>query len=245
MLLWRYNMQPGRERHENDADSKEAPPPNRPLRAGAQYGIMPVMIQNIIFDMGNVLVGYDADYIVSHFTDDPADHALLLAAIFRSPQWAMADANAITEDDFYALLPGRLPERLLPAGQRAFREWHLYNQRIPAAETLVDDLKKAGYRLYLLSNASLRWDVYWQDYHALSALDGHIVSSHVNAVKPDAAIYQTLFDTYDLTPAECYFVDDLPANIEGGRRMGMDGFVFDRFQYDELRDDMRAKGVRI
>lgn len=203
------------------------------------------MIKNIIFDMGNVLLGYDADYIVSHFTDDPDDHARLLAAIFRAPEWTMADANTITEDDFYALLPGRLPAGLLPTGQKAFREWHYHNRRIPEAEALVDDLHAAGYKLYLLSNASLRWDLYWRDYHALAALDGHIVSSHVNAVKPDPAIYRTLFDTYGLLPSECYFVDDLSANIEGGRRMGMDGFVFDRFQYDELRADMQAKGILI
>ena len=195
--------------------------------------------------MGNVLVGFDAAYIASQFAADPEDSALLLSAIFRAPEWAMADANLITEDAFYGLLPGRLPARLLPAGQRAFLEWQRYNRRIPEAEALVMALKAAGYRLYLLSNAALRFDAYWRDFPALAALDGHIVSARVNAVKPDAVIYQILFDTYALTPAECYFVDDLAANIEAGKRMGMDGFVLDRFQYGELIMDMRAKGVRI
>lgn len=194
--------------------------------------------------MGNVLVGYDAEDIVSHFASDPADRALLLSAIFRAPEWAMADANAITEDEFYALIETRLPARLVPAGQKAFREWHLFNRRLPEAERLVGELKNAGYGLYLLSNAALRFDVYYRDYPALTALDGRIVSAHVGAVKPDPAIYRALFDTYGLTPSECYFVDDVPENIEGARRMGMDGFVFDRFQYGELRQALRDRGVR-
>ncbi len=203
------------------------------------------MIQNIVFDMGNVLLGFDAAYIASQFAADETVRDLLLSSIFRAPEWALMDAGALTEEDMLRLIPERLPQELVQTGLAAYSGWHLHNRRIPEAETLVNDLKAAGYRLYLLSNASPRWTVYWRDYPAIAALDGHVVSAFVGAVKPDPAIYRILFDSYGLDPAECFFVDDVPANIAGGRALGMDGFVLDRFQYDKLRVALREKGVRI
>ena len=44
--------------------------------------------------------------------------------------------------------------------------------------------------------------------------------------KPDPAIYRYLFQTYGLNPEECFFIDDLKANIETGKKLGMDGIIF-------------------
>ena len=52
----------------------------------------------------------------------------------------------------------------------------------------------------------------------------------VKMVKPDADIYQCLFDTYGLKPEECVFLDDRPENIEGGEKLGMRGIVFESYE---------------
>lgn len=44
--------------------------------------------------------------------------------------------------------------------------------------------------------------------------------------KPDPEIYEYLFETYKLKPEECFFIDDLSANIETAKKLGMDGIVF-------------------
>ena len=203
------------------------------------------MIQNIVFDMGNVLLRYDADYIVSQFAVDPADRAALLSAIFHAPEWALMDAGELGEADMLRLIPKRLPPRLAETGIAAYQNWHLHNQPIPEAEALVKQLKAAGYRLYLLSNAAPRFQAYWRDYPALTALDGHVVSAFVHAVKPEPAIFRILFDTYGLKPEECFFVDDMAANVAAGKALGMDGFVLDGFQYDGLRKALGERGVRL
>lgn len=203
------------------------------------------MIKNIVFDMGNVLLGFDASYIVSQFTADPEAQELLLCAIFRAPEWQRMDAGKLSDEEMLRLIPQRLPDDLVQTGLDAFGNWHLHYRRLPEAEALVRELKEAGYRLYLLSNASARWRIYWRDHPAIALLDGHIVSALVDAVKPDEAIYRILFDTYCIDPAESFFVDDLTANIEAGRALGMDGFLLDRFQYGALRETLRKKGVNI
>ena len=52
----------------------------------------------------------------------------------------------------------------------------------------------------------------------------------VGMIKPDAGIYQCLFDKYILNPKECVFIDDRPENIEGGRKLGMEGIVFTDYE---------------
>ncbi|MBQ0121032.1 MAG: HAD-IA family hydrolase [Bacteroidales bacterium] len=68
-------------------------------------------------------------------------------------------------------------------------------------------------------------------------LDGQIISSEEKVIKPEPEIYHRLFDKFDLKPEECIFTDDRIENIEGGRRVGMEGIVFtDARQYEtELR----------
>ena len=61
-------------------------------------------------------------------------------------------------------------------------------------------------------------------------IGGKVVSAMVGMIKPDAGIYQCLFDKYNLNPKECVFIDDRPENIEGGRKLGMEGIVFTDYE---------------
>jgi 2-haloacid dehalogenase len=60
----------------------------------------------------------------------------------------------------------------------------------------------------------------------LQLIDNYVVSGEEKMVKPDRAIFQVLLDRYGLRPEECLFIDDNPDNIEGARRVGLNGIVF-------------------
>jgi len=96
----------------------------------------------------------------------------------------------------------------------------------------IKELKSRGYKVYLLSN-------YPKEYFELhthselslvSLVDGKVISAMVGMIKPDAGIYQCLFDKYNLNPEECVFIDDRLENIEGGRKLGMEGIVFTDYE---------------
>lgn len=74
-------------------------------------------------------------------------------------------------------------------------------------------------------------------------LDGYIISSEEHVIKPEPAIYQRLFDKFNLRPEECLFADDKEENIIGSRAMGMEGIVFQNAtQYaKEMRAIISAK----
>ena len=57
-------------------------------------------------------------------------------------------------------------------------------------------------------------------------MDGIWISCEHGFLKPEKEAYLSFFDTFGLLPAECIFIDDSPANIEAGMRMGMDGIVY-------------------
>ena len=109
---------------------------------------------------------------------------------------------------------------------------------------LVRDLKKAGYGVYLLSNASCRQHEYWPRVPGSQYFDGTLISADVKQIKPCAEIYDTLYKTFRLVPRECLFIDDSAQNIEGAERTGMPGIVF-HGDAEELRREMQAFGVQI
>lgn len=90
----------------------------------------------------------------------------------------------------------------------------------------IDELHGKNVPVYLLSNASTyfaEWPA-WKD--VLKDFSGVVFSGPLKMVKPEPGIYRYLFETYSLDPKECFFVDDLEENIEGGRSLGMDGIIF-------------------
>lgn len=196
-----------------------------------------VMIRNVVFDMGKVLLDYDALEVCRQYTDREEDVELLGRELFFSREWILLDQGVITEEEAMARIRLRLPdERMCHMAEACLAHWHEYNLRpMTAMEDLVRELKEQGYRIYLCSNASHRLRVYETEIPGHSYFDGTIVSAEEKLLKPDPAIYRRLFEKYDLVPEECFFIDDLLENIEGARSCGMDGYCFSDGNVERLR----------
>jgi FMN phosphatase YigB (HAD superfamily) len=44
-------------------------------------------------------------------------------------------------------------------------------------------------------------------------------------------------------PEECFYTDDIAAYVEGARKMGIDGVVFQSLT--QLEGELRARGIRV
>lgn len=193
------------------------------------------MIKNLIFDMGNTLLAFDPERYISQRVPDARDADLLLSTTFRSAEWQRLDDGTLTAEDFLPIALGKLPERLHAAASDIFTGSPGWLYRMPEAETLAAELRAKGHRLYLLSNASMRFFTYRYDYPVLAMLDGEVISAAEKLVKPDARIYQRLLEKFGLDPAACLFVDDLPANVEGARTCGIRAYQIVDLDYGALR----------
>ena len=111
--------------------------------------------------------------------------------------------------------------------------------KIDAMETLVRELKAKGYGLYICSNASIRLPSICMDViPAAECFDGMLFSAEIKYLKPQKEMYEHLFCRFGLKPEECYFIDDLPMNIEGAKACGMDGHCFADGSVENLRKDL-------
>ena len=206
---------------------------------------MKSQIKNIVFDMGKVLLDFSMERVLSARIPDERDQALVREIVFDSGEWDRLDAGDFTEDEALERWLVRIPERLRDAWRAAFAEWHTTLIPIEGMAELVAELKQRGYGCYLLSNTSVRFDTYWQDFDALRMLDGRFISAHYKLMKPDIAIFKKMCEVFSLRPEECLFVDDRCDNLEGAALAGMRGVWFDRYDANALREKMRAEGVRI
>lgn len=200
------------------------------------------MIRNMVFDMGNVLVYYDSRRASGRFTADHEEMEAVNTSVFVSPEWLMLDMGVISQEEALARMTARLPDgHAREAARLCLEHWHEYCMwPVPGMEELVTDLKNQGYRLYLCSNASLRMlDCYQDTIPGIRLFDGVLFSAEVKCVKPQKEMYGHLFRRFGLKPEECFFVDDLPANIQAARECGMDGYCFGDGDVMRLREILK------
>ncbi len=202
------------------------------------------MIRNIVFDMGNVLLRFDPELFIRRVgVEDEADAAILRKELFRSLEWVQMDRGTLTEQEALEIIRPRVPERLHPALEEMILRWERPILPVPGMANFVRDCRRAGYRIYLLSNASRRLHDYWSGVPGHEYFDGEFVSADHLLVKPQQSIYRKFCETFGLNGSECLFIDDFPLNIEGAVTAGWQGVVF--HNEADLRRTVRTMGVNI
>ncbi len=203
------------------------------------------MIKNILFDMGGVLLDFAPDKFVARLGLGAEDGTVLVREIFRSAEWVALDRGSVTEEEAFASMCTRIPERLHAAAREAFENWDKPRLPYPGGYELARDLSQNGYTLYLLSNAGVRHREYWPDL-PVSEFFGErlMISYRYQLLKPEAEFYEKAFELFSLDRRECLFIDDNACNIEAAQRLGLDGIVY-HGDPALLRQRLREKGVDI
>lgn len=202
------------------------------------------MIQNILFDMGNVLIHFDRKVFLDRLDVTEKEKPLLLREVFLSVEWVQMDRGTLAEPEAEVRMCRRLPEHLHPAVHSLVSLWDEPMLPVAGMAELVEELKQNGYRIYLLSNASIRQHEYWPKIPGWQFFDGKVISADEKIMKPHPDYYRIALDRFGLKPEECFFIDDVPANIEGALFCGISGAVFHK-DVSLLRSQLRAAGVTV
>jgi 2-haloacid dehalogenase len=178
-----------------------------------------------VFDFGGVLVDWNPRHLYRKLFSDIAEMERFLAEVVTREWHQVQDHGGNTAEAtrrLQALHPGK--EELIAAFYGRFEEM---NEHIfPEMATLVERLHAANTPLYLLSNAPDILDTWLrgpaQHTHPfLGYFRDYVVSGLVKCSKPNAAIYQLACRTGGFEPADAVFIDDVTANVEGARAIGM------------------------
>lgn len=193
-------------------------------------------MKNIVFDLGGVLFARDKHKCTPEFID-------FFRFIRTDPMpdfWVEYDRGTLTLDqviDALCALHGCMPE----VARAYVREAIDRQEPVRATERLVGELKRAGYRLYVLSNMSREFIDFLRRADVYALFDGEVVSCEEGTVKPEPRIYRILLDRYGLDPAQTLFIDDRAANIAAAREAGIDGFRFDPHDPEASCDALRQR----
>ena len=182
--------------------------------------------KNIIFDMGNVLLDYSPHTIVSHFTNDSEKINTLVKEIFYQQEWLDLDQGILSYDDAYILFKNRLSPNYHSIVKDILDHWHEHLFERYEMFGLLTELKQLGYKLYLFSNASLRFYNYEKRIKCLSLFDQKVISADLKLSKPSDEFYYKAFDLCGIKADESFFIDDSMINIIKANQLGMDGYIY-------------------
>ena len=200
------------------------------------------MIKNIVFDMGRVLIDFSFSRTLKEFYS-PEHHKALNELVFENNVWRDMDGGIDRSEDVIKRVVPQLPEETRALMSQMISDFYPYMPSIEGMAALITRLKKAGYKVYLLSNATPRFFDRYLDYPALTLMDGYFISALYKLLKPQPEIYEAFCNKFKVKAEECFFIDDMPANIDGAKNYGMSGFVFKK-DINELETALKEAGVK-
>ena len=172
------------------------------------------MIQAVIFDCFGVLCHGTLSYFVARARPENRQ--------------AVSDTNRAAEYGYmdieeYHTTMAELLDTTIEDVQKISNEHYVRNE---AMFNYARTLKGRGYRLGLLSNVGTGIIEKLFTSGELNELFNEVVlSGEVGMVKPNAEIFEVMASRLQLEPKECVMIDDLIANIDGARSIGMSGVI--------------------
>ena len=196
----------------------------------------------VVFDVGNVLYGWDPDaFLVRQIADDAA--RLRLIEDIDLYGWHETLDGGRPYDEAAAELSEKFPQYadLIAAWSDRFGE--TISGPVPGVHALVEALDARGVPLFAITNFSAD---FWPPFREKEcAFFGRfrdvVVSGEVKLLKPDPAIYFLALDRFRLRPDQTLFVDDRQINVEAALAVGMRAHLF--LDAADLRARLEAEGL--
>ncbi|ACJ75610.1 HAD superfamily hydrolase [Thermosipho africanus TCF52B] len=177
------------------------------------------MINNIIFDLGRVLINWEPEKYMKKVFDEKTI-SFLLEKTFNTNDWNLMDKGVIDEQTLWENKLNQYPEYKKEIEHMKNKVLDLLTP-IEENAKLLYILKEKGYNLYILSNFSkIAFQKVYEKYDFFKLFDGMIISSHVKSIKPEDEIYKILIEKYKINPAESLYIDDKIENIKAGEKFG-------------------------
>lgn len=199
------------------------------------------MIKAVIFDLGRVLVPFDfhRGYArLETLCGIPA--AEIPARLAGSALVADFESGRIAPRDFVDRFCSHLAIDI--PYQQFCDIWSsifLPDPLIP--EAMLQGIAR-NYRLVLLSNTNaIHFEMLVESYPLLHHFHSYVLSYQVGAMKPLPLIYQKAIEAAECQPRECFFTDDIAANVEAARALGIDAVQFHSAAQIEV--ELRKRGV--
>ena len=215
--------------------------------------------ENLIFDLGGVLIDLDVGRMLKGFEGVGLDPRMFMAESAEKGATTVCEGMSVgqllsdyqtgditTEELLETILPecrpGTTQEQLVEA-------WNHCLVSIPHERLkTVRRWREKGHRTYMLSNTN---DLHWRYISTRcfggeglgleDCFDGVFLSHEMRLAKPDAEIYHSMLQRLGVRAEDCWFVDDAQVNVEAARKEGLQAEWLD-VKNEDLTAMMQRKG---
>ncbi len=197
------------------------------------------MIRNILFDLGNVLIDVDIRKTLEAFMRLLPNTAMLedseekpntiitagdLIGAGESELVAKYQVGAVSTNEFVEGIlkvckPGTTRQEVVDA-------WMAMLIGIPEERRQrLLALHEQGYKLYVLSNINELHAEWTRKQLEGIPFEAVFFSNEIRIAKPDIRCYEHVIKETGIKQEETLYIDDIPANIEAGERLGFQCFL--------------------
>ena len=197
-------------------------------------------IKAILFDLGNVLVFFDAKRSSRAFSEAlgiPEDE--IWKAFFISDMEKAYTRGEVSSEEFFRKVNDRFPSKLdFATFARLWNDIFTENHEM---DGLLKKLKKR-YPLYLISNTNdLHFEYVRKKFPILHHFTHCFPSHQVGHRKPDRAMFEHVLSEIRLKPEETVFIDDVPEFVASAKALGICAIQFT--SCGALESELRHLGV--
>ncbi len=188
-------------------------------------------MKNIIFDFGNVLVGWTPEAFYTQYFNSSSEARYFMQHICSASWRNRIDAGE-NQDLCIEELCREYPQ--YNEAIRAYKNrWEeMFPGEIEGMREVVAMVKQnPEHRVYGLTNWSMEtFPQAKKRFGILQMIDNYVVSGDVGLVKPDKRIFELLLQRFDLKASESVFIDDNADNVAAAKELGIEGIVFQSAQ---------------
>jgi len=202
------------------------------------------MITTIVFDLGNVLIGWNPRNLFSKYFDNADDMEYFIQNVCTM-EWNEEQDRGRSIADATQILLDQYPDHEVPIRMYYDRWTEMISGPIHGTVEILNQLHSKGdYRLLALTNWSAELFPWARaNFEFLDLFEGILVSGEEKMKKPEAAIYQRFCEKFDTSPDHLLFIDDSLKNVRGAKDEGWKAVQFE--SADKLKEDLRVMGVMV
>lgn len=197
------------------------------------------VISAVVFDVGKVLLDWDARYLYRQLIPDEGALEAFLAEVVPL-RWNLELDRGRDWEEALAKRIARFPQ--YEALIRAYRErWdEMVPGEIAGTVRLLERLCEQGVPCYALTNFNaLTFQRVRHRYAFFDRFRGMLVSGEEGLVKPEPAIYELTVRRFGLDAATTLLIDDSEVNVQAAQACGWQGIVF------QNPEDLAGQLVRV
>ena len=216
-------------------------------------------IRAILFDAGGTLIHLDSSRICNllrlQFSIEmaldqfPRAQSLAMARVAELVEAGAGSTEQLKREFYTTLLPeiGVSKDKLSDAVECAFklaREEMLWGQAEEATAPVLNELKRRGYILGVVSNSDGRIEAAFEQAGLTSYFDFYIDSFIVGIEKPDPRIFRLAIERAGVHADGAAYVGDLyPVDVVGARSAGLVPILYDPFDLNRGADCLTIRSI--